>query len=552
MKVLEAAFSMALFVILLGSRIDAVEPISGPSELIVCGWDEVFILEFQTGRDHRKVWSWRANETKGLPEALWGVFKELRDWETENPKLKRAATFALPEEGGHDLQPLSGSPLLSLKTSHHCWLFDRDARTFVLHPALGNHRGVKSISTHPVTGQTVYVQAEAPNWWTQCLRFLDPAKVLCTPGEHHHKARWNLPGTKEQPGAQVGEAGYEERPHVTLRAVYGGVPQELFDRGETLADYAINAVFLGSGALAADRVSLLQAQGAKVFAEFNSMHFAEYLKDHPDAAPIGADGRPSPPPEGWQGVCPTHQGYRANRMGAFRRALQSFAIDGIWLDYHHAHASWERDRPMLPDTCFCRRCIDRFSQARRVALPALPPAELAELILTRHRSAWVEWRCEVFTDWVREYRAIIEEVRPTALLGTFHCPWSIEDHDGAVKGKLGIDLRAQSQYLDVLSPMPYHARFGHATDLNWISRQVSQLGRHVGVSGKPGERLRIWPIVQLSDWGEPVPADQVESVLDHGSRRPATGVIVFAWSGLRRQPEKVEALGRFYRAIRPR
>ena len=31
--------------------------------------------------------------------------------------------------------------------------------------------------------------------------------------------------------------------------------------------------------------------GLKVFAEFNSMHVAPYLKEHPDAAPIGADGK---------------------------------------------------------------------------------------------------------------------------------------------------------------------------------------------------------------------------------------------------------------------
>ena len=69
-----------------------------------------------------------------------------------------------------------------------------------------------------------------------------------------------------------------------------------------------------------------------------------------------------------------------------------------------------------------------------------------------------------------------------------------------------IDLKAQSRYLDVLSIMPYHARFGHATDPAWISRQTASLGQSLGIKGEPGERIRIWPIVQLSDWGEAVPA----------------------------------------------
>ena len=99
--------------------------------------------------------------------------------------------------------------------------------------------------------------------------------------------------------------------------------------------------------------------------------------------------------------------------------------------------------------------------------------------------------------------------------------------------------------------MPYHARFGHAADPAWISRQTAWLGRHLGITGEPGERPKIWPIVQLADWGEPVPVEQVGPVLDHGTRRPATGVLVFAWGGLRRQREKADAMGDVFRAIRP-
>jgi hypothetical protein len=132
---------------------------------------------------------------------------------------------------------------------------------------------------------------------------------------------------------------------------------------------------------------------------------------------------------------------------------------------------------------------------------------------------WVRWRCSLFTDWVREFR---DATRPGALLGTFHNPWTDEERDGARIEKLAIDLRAQAAHVDVFSPMPYHARFGHAKDPGWISRQVAWLGRALGIAGRPGERHRIWPIVQLCDWGEPVPLEQIEPVLDHGaSPRPA-------------------------------
>lgn len=338
-------------------------------------------------------------------------------------------------------------------------------------------------------------------------------------------------------------------PAVPMRGIYGGVPQEILDSGRSLPGFGIDAVWIGSGSITAGRLATLRAQRVRVYAEFNTLHVADYLKAHPDAAPIGTDGRVSPAPDGWQGICPTHEGYRADRMRAFRSLLETFDLDGVWLDYHHAHASWEQAAPNLPDTCFCDRCLRRFQAATGVRLPEASTTDRAALLLTTHRDRWVRWRLDVFTDWVREFHDIRNAVRPDALLGTFHNPWTDEDYDGARLDKLAIDLKGQAAYLDVFSPMPYHARFGHVDDPAWISRQVAWLGAHLGITGAPGERQRIWPIVQVSDWGEAVPLAQVAEVLAHGSRRPATGVMVFAWGSLRKQPEKVEAVGRAFRAM---
>jgi hypothetical protein len=345
------------------------------------------------------------------------------------------------------------------------------------------------------------------------------------------------------------EPGTLERPHLQIRGIYGGVPRELVQTYGSLGAAGINAVFLGSGAFNDEILSWLREQGVRVYAEFNSLHEAHYVKAHPDAAPIGPDGKVSPPPDGWQGVCPTHEGYRRNRMEAFRDLITRYAVDGVWLDYHHSHASWEQAEPNLPDTCFCVRCLERFQQEAGLRLPAGPAAERARLLLSELRDQWTHWRCQVLTDWVREYRELLDRHRPGTLLGTFHNPWSDTDHDGARLHKLAIDLRSQARYIDVFSPMPYHARFGHSLEPEWISRQVTWLGEHLGLDGSVEKQ--IWPIVQLSDWGEPVPVEQIPMVLDHGSRLPATGVIVFAWSGLRRDPAKLEPMVRFFRSLRP-
>jgi hypothetical protein len=343
--------------------------------------------------------------------------------------------------------------------------------------------------------------------------------------------------------------GEGPRPWITVRGIYGGYPREILERGETPADYGVNAVWVGTGSLDAAEIERYHKLGLQVFAEFNSLHAAQYLKDHPEAAPLGPDGKPSPPPQGWQGVSAFHSGYRLDRMTEFRRLLRTFEIDGIWLDYHHAHASWERAEPELPDTDFSPAGLKQFTERTGIRLPA-DVGEAAKVLLGKERDAWTAFRCDALTDWVREYREILEEVRPRALLGTFHCPWSPDEYEGAIRHKLTIDLKSQAKYLDVFSIMPYHARFGHADDPGWISRRVQQLGKLLEIQGTPHEKKRIWPIVQLSDWGPRVPVEQVAAVLDHGTRAPATGVMVFHWSGISKEWDKVQSMQRANLAFR--
>src|SRR5436190_8889416 len=216
------------------------------------------------------------------------------------------------------------------------------------------------------------------------------------------------------------------RPWISIRGIYGGYPTQILDRGETPTDYGVNAIWVGSGSLNAEQIGRYHKLGVKVFAEFNSMHSAQFLKEHPDAAPIGPDGKPSPPPDGWQGVSPFHADYRRDRMTEFRRVLTTFDIDGIWLDYHHAHASWEQAEPNLPDTDFSPTAMRLFAEKTGIGLPTEASAA-ARLLLGAHRRTWAAFRCDVLTDWVREYREIVNDERPRALLGTFHCPWSPED-----------------------------------------------------------------------------------------------------------------------------
>jgi hypothetical protein len=155
---------------------------------------DVELLSVDLFGAHGVVWDEARQVLWGLADTYIRQYR-LQDWET-NPQLHLISTTPLPDIAGHDMIPVANTPELTISTGSHCWLFNRDTRTFVKHPLLGNTPNVKSISTHPITSGIVYVQADT-SWWTERLRFLAPAQTLHFPGARFYKARW-LPPTAPQ------------------------------------------------------------------------------------------------------------------------------------------------------------------------------------------------------------------------------------------------------------------------------------------------------------------------------------------------------------------
>jgi hypothetical protein len=100
---------------------------SGETELIVCGWDEVFILSLGDGSApaHRKVWSWRAAESSGIPADMHALFRTTDDCKPVDggrrilisssggavalvDRETRAASFSARVTNAHSIEMLPG------------------------------------------------------------------------------------------------------------------------------------------------------------------------------------------------------------------------------------------------------------------------------------------------------------------------------------------------------------------------------------------------------------------------------------------------------------
>jgi hypothetical protein len=114
----------------------------------------------------------------------------LQDWDSSNPSLAEADSYPLPDNSGHDLSTVPGTQLLAMTTGRHVWYFDREKRTFLAHETLGEIPGVKCVHVNPATRQMLWTISEPPNWWTEQIRFGNPAKTVRLAGEKIYKARW--------------------------------------------------------------------------------------------------------------------------------------------------------------------------------------------------------------------------------------------------------------------------------------------------------------------------------------------------------------------------
>jgi hypothetical protein len=328
---------------------------------------------------------------------------------------------------------------------------------------------------------------------------------------------------------------------LSIRGIYSN-PKPFWAAGGRLDEYGVNAVFVHAGSITTELAARVQAEGARLFAEFPTLNGKGYVEKHPEAWPINEKGEPAPQATWFLGACPSDAGFRESRIKQLETLLDRFEIAGVWMDYFHWHAQFEDPNPVLPETCFSASCIAAFESATGVRVPAGAIPERARFILSRQERRWRDWRVSRLMSWARDIRAIIQARRPGALLGVYHCPWTDGEYGGALRRVLGLDLARLADEVDVLSPMVYHGRMRRKPE--WVREYVEWL------SGKARRKTEIWPIVQAHNDPGPITAAEFDHVLRAGTAGRSTGVMMFTAQSVAEDPQKMEVMRRLYREMK--
>jgi len=331
---------------------------------------------------------------------------------------------------------------------------------------------------------------------------------------------------------------------IEIRGIYGH-PKPLWEKGYTLKELGINAIFVHSGSIDSALIKNAKKEGVKVYAEFATLNGKNYVQDHPEAWAINKNGRQVKAASWFMGVCPTETGFRNYRFKQLRKLLSDFDIQGVWMDYVHWHAQFEEPEPILPETCFCNNCLHSFSQEMNVVIPDGNIPEKAQWILQNKDKEWRDWRCNVIYDWSVQIRNILNEQKPGALLGIYHCPWNDEEFEGARWRILGLDYDLLRDVFDVFSPMVYHARMGR--EPIWVEDNIQWFCDRMHI--KDNASPEVWPIVQAYNNPYTMTAPEFEIVMKGGLAAKSSGIMMFTTKAIADDKEKIEVVKNMYKNL---
>ena len=236
--------------------------------------------------------------------------------------------------------------------------------------------------------------------------------------------------------------------------LFGPYGSGAFEYADRLRRYGANAVWFHGFDSAAFEACARHSLTACV--EFKT--FRANFDEHPELTPIGLDGEPIRYGRLVQGVCLSQHEFLAETEEALRDGARAYRPAGIWLDYL-TYAGWfETPDPDLQESCFCPDCIADFCEA--TGIDATRPA----VILARYRTEWTRHKCRRIAHYAARYAEIIRAYLPGCIIGAYMCPWTPDEHSGALTRIFAQDYDLLAPSIDVFTPLIYAQKSGRAPD----------------------------------------------------------------------------------------
>jgi hypothetical protein len=298
-----------------------------------------------------------------------------------------------------------------------------------------------------------------------------------------------------------------------------------------LAGFGVNTVLIESEVYDDEVIADAHASGLRFWGGIACFlaQGEDILERQPELRPILSNGVPRPPLEWYNGVIPTVESHRQERLSEVSRIVGAHQVDGFVLDFVRWPLHWEVElrvgHPPPLDSSFDRPTLEMFRDAKGVAVPVDDPVAASTWIMQNAPMEWISFKCDVITSFVTATRERLRAVGDRQLpLALCIVPLSPE--------WVGQRIEDLSAVADVICPMSYHPALYRSP--KWVARNVADF---VSVSRAP-----VVPLLQSdtdgeavgADLGPPVADDDLARIVEESLVAGARGVGIFTGSDLLR------------------
>lgn len=285
----------------------------------------------------------------------------------------------------------------------------------------------------------------------------------------------------------------------------------------------------------------LARRNIKYVASCLMMFDPDALAANPSWNAIDAQGRTQAKIDWYIGIPPNRAAHVAGKIAKIEAAVRALEPDGLHLGFMRWPGFWELWMPQhrrsdFPEYSFDTATLGAFEAATGVSLPSHDAAAASAWVDANARETWVDWKCRVTVDVVRQVRDAARAIKPDVQMVLNTLPFGLADHGNAAATVFGQRFEDLSTVIDVYEVMAYHQILKRPVD--WpalIGTEVKQRTGRTTVCTLQAAPLYLGGVHAHEGRATTLDAAELAIMSDHVARSPVDGQVFFLWTDFLRQ-----------------